>query len=103
MEERNSIAIKLDKLELALIKAKERGRRNISISTSMGIVAGCIIMFISHKDAIRHYNSCQEQQLLKTIADSRDEKNWYIKEDSKGKLKIVELSKRELDSLSNIK
>jgi len=69
----------------------------------LGIFAGCLILFIAHKDAIRHYNSCQEQQLLKTIADSRDEKNWYIKEDSKGKLKIVELSKRELDSLSNIK
>jgi len=65
-----------------------------------GTVMGCLILFLAHKDAIRHYNVCQEAQLLDSIAEMKTEKDWYIKEASNGKLKIIELSREELDSLT---
>ena len=65
-----------------------------------GLLLGILIMYLTHRDMYLHYNSCQEQQLLDSIAEMKTEKNWYIKEDSKGKLKIVELSRQELDSLT---
>lgn len=67
----------------------------------IGIVFGCFVMYVSHRDIYHHVNSCQESALLETIAELKTEKTWYIKEDSYGKLKVIELSKQELDSLSN--
>lgn len=66
----------------------------------IGIVIGCLIMYISHSEMYHHYNVCQEQELLDSIARMKDEKQWYIKEDSTGKLRVMEFSIRELDSLN---
>lgn len=70
-----------------------------------GVAVGCLIMFASNNDVFHHYNVCQEEQLLKNIAEIKEEKNWYIKEDSKGKLRLFQLSTKELlklDSLTQI-
>jgi hypothetical protein len=66
----------------------------------IGIVLGCLIMYIAHSEMYHHYNVCQEQQLLDSIAEMKTEKNWYIKEDSTGKIRVVEMSNAELDSLT---
>ena len=67
-----------------------------------GMVLGVMIAFLSYKEAIQHSNTCQEKELLETIAEMKTEKNWYIKENSNGKLKIVEMTKQELDSLTEV-
>ena len=69
------------------------------LSALIGICLGCLIMFITHKEMYHHYNICQEQELLDSIAAMKDEKQWYIKEDSTGRLRVMEMSTRELDSL----
>lgn len=68
--------------------------------TGIGILAGTLIMYLTHKDMYHHYNNCQEQVLLETVAELKTEKDWYIKEDKDGKIRVVEMSKQELDSLS---
>ena len=75
------------------------------IVLSTGIATGCLIMFLVHKDALRHYTQCQEQQLLETIAELKTEKSWYIKEDKNGKLNVQQYSMEELmrmDSLTEV-
>jgi len=69
----------------------------------IGVLLGVLVMYLTHKGAYRHYNICQEKVLLETIAELKTEKTWYIKEDSSGKIKVIELSKQELDSLNCVK
>lgn len=93
--------LKLDGLKLGLKLAEKRGKRNVVISVLIGHVLGCATMFITHKDIYHHYNVCQESQLLDSISRIGDEKSWYIKEDAFGKIKLVQLSNREIDSLNH--
>lgn len=104
--ENNSISNQLDKLHLEIVKAERRFKETIGkvigVSFLAGVLAGCAITFINNKAAIRHYNQCQEQVLLKSIAEEKSEKNWYIKEGKDGKIKVVQYSENQLDSLTEV-
>lgn len=69
---------------------------NNSIFTVIGICIGCAIMSISHNDMYQHFYRCQEKQLIDSICNILEEREWYIKEDAHGKLKLINLSKKEL-------
>lgn len=67
-----------DKLDSAILEAHKRGKRNIVVSFLIGIVVGCAIMYISHKDIYHHYNVCQEQELIRKLAEKND--SWTVKD-----------------------
>lgn len=71
--------------------------------TIIGITIGCWLMYMTHRDVYQHYYKCQEKDLIDSLCNLRDEKNWYIKEDKTGKIRIVQYSIKQLDSLSAIK
>lgn len=45
-----------------------------------GMVIGCFIMYLSHKDIYYHYNVCNEQELLRKLAEANDSNTYTIKD-----------------------
>ncbi len=101
-KEQLEITLKILDIQREIDKATARAAKN-SMYNLLCVLAGTLIgsaaMYLSHKDSIQHYNVCQESQLLDSISRIGDDNHWYIKEDAFGKIKIVQLSNNQIDSL----
>lgn len=61
-------------------KLKKEGSWRLIITFLGGAVIGCFIMYLSHKDIYHHYNTCQEEQLIRKIENINDSNTYTIKD-----------------------